>query len=361
MVAKAHSQVGPARRGRRQQNGDPAVKPVGLRQVASLAGVSTATVSRAINAPDTVSAELRARIDMVIRELGWVPSGAARALATRRTFTVGAVLPSLAQGLFARAIDGLQDELNARDYTLLLAHSRYSFDEERRQVARLIERGVDGIVLVGKARPPDTEAFLRKQGVPYVHTFVYHAESEVPCIGADSHRALYDMTEYLIGLGHRRFGMIAQSIENNDLARARWQGVHTALAEHGIAIPSAHALQGHWSIGEGRGLFRKMMARRPMPSVVIGGNPFLAVGALLEAQAQGLQVPDDISIVGYDDIEIMEELPVPITTVRGPSDDVGRHAAKVILAMIEGNGPVQSVELPSRVLVRASSAPPRER
>ncbi len=323
-----------------------------------MAGVSTATVSRAINAPETVSADLRARIDMVIRELGWVPSGAARALATRRTHTVGAVFPSLAQGLFARAIDGLQDELNARNYTLLLAHSRYSFEEEGRQIARLIERGVDGLVLVGSTRPPELQAFLRKRKVPYVNTFVYRADTEAPCIGPDSYRALYDMTEYLIGLGHRRFGLIAQSIEGNDRAQARWDGVHAALAEHGIAIPPAHALQGHWSIPEGRTLFRRLMERRPLPTVVIGGNPFLAVGALLEAQAEGLRVPQDMSVVAYDDIEIMEELPVPLTTVRGPSDEVGRHAARVILRLIAGEPGVSGVELPSRLLLRASSGPP---
>ncbi len=335
-----------------------AVKPVGLRQVASIAGVSTATVSRAINAPDTVSPELRARIDMVIRDLGWVPSGAARALATRRTFTVGAVFPSLAQGLFARAIDGLQNELNTRNYTLLLAHSRYSFDEERRQLLKLIERGVDGIVLVGRERPADIEALLRKQKVPFVYTFVYDPGTDVPCIGPDSYGALYKMTEYMIGLGHRRFGMIAQSREGNDRAKARWDGVQAALAEHGIAIPRAHALEGHWSISEGRALFRKLMERRPLPTVVIGGNPFLAVGAMLEAQAQGISVPGDMSIVAYDDIEIMEELPVPITTVRGPSDEVGQHAARVILRMIEGESDVASVELPSRFILRASSGPP---
>jgi LacI family transcriptional regulator len=359
-VAKSQSDTVVIRRGRRHGGGaaDDGNKPVGLRQVARVAGVSTATVSRAINAPETVSVELRTRIDMVIRELGWVPSGAARALATRRTFTVGAVFPSLAQGLFARAIDGLQDELNTRNYTLLLAHSRYSFDEEYRQVAKLIERGVDGLVLVGSVRPPELEAFLKKQRVPYVNTFVYHADTEAPSIGPDSYRALHDMTEYLIGLGHRRFGMIAQSIEGNDRAQARWDGVHDALAEHGIAVPPAHALQGHWSIPEGRALFRKLMERQPLPTVLIGGNPFLAVGAMLEAQSHGIRIPEDMSIVGYDDIEIMQELPVPITTVRGPSDEVGRHAARVILRLIEGETGVESVELPSKFLVRASSGPP---
>lgn len=357
-MARSQSGNAPARRTKRESSADSSPeKPVGLRQVATVAGVSTATVSRAINAPDTVSPELRRRIEIVIRELGWVPSGAARALATKRTFTVGAVFPSLAEGLYARAIDALQDKLNARNYTLLLAHSRYSFDEEYRQVAKLVERGVDGLVLVGATRPPEIDNFLRKQKVPYVNTFVYRTDSDAPCIGSDSHAALYQMTEYLIGLGHRRFGMIAQAIAGNDRAQARWEGVHAALAQYGIAIPPHHLLQGHWTISEGRALFRKMMERKPWPTVVIGGNPFLAVGALLESQLMNIRVPEEMSIVGYDDIEIMAELPIPLTTVRGPSDEVGRHAASVILQLIEGKTNVRSVELPSRMIVRASSGP----
>lgn len=336
---------------------EAAPRTVGLRQVAAMAGVSTATVSRAINKPSAVSQELRARIEAAIDQLGWVPSGAARALATKRTFTVGAVFPSLAQGLFARAIDGLQDELNARNYTLLLAHSRYSFEEEHKQVVKLVERGVDGLVLVGRTRPPELSTFLRRQKVPYVNTFVFHRDAEVPCIGPDSRRALFEMTEYLIGLGHRRFAMIAQSVERNDHAQARWDGVMSALAEHGLAVPPHHALQGHWSIPEGRRLFRQIMERGPAPTVVIGGNPFLTVGAMLESQAMGIRVPDRMSIVGYDDIEFMEELPIPVTTVRGPSDEVGRHAARVVLKLI-GREPADSVELPSRMIVRASSGPP---
>ncbi|MEZ5936413.1 MAG: substrate-binding domain-containing protein [Alphaproteobacteria bacterium] len=333
-------------------------KPVGLRQVAKVAGVSTATVSRAINAPASVSPELKTRIDMVIRELGWVPSGAARALATRRTGTIGAVFPALAQGDFARAIDALQDELALRDYTLLLARSRYSTEEELKQVLKLVERGVDGLVLVGRNRHPDLDLVLQKQKVPVVNTFVYQAEGDVPFVGPDNRAALFKMTEYLVGLGHRRFAMIAQSTLNNDRAAARREGVQAALAEHGIAIPPAHLVEGRWTINEGRRLFRQILERRPWPTAVIGGNSQLAVGAVLESQAMGIRLPKDMSIVGYDDIEIMRELPVPITTVRVASDDVGREAARVVVGLVEGKQPVGSVELPSEIIIRQSSGKP---
>lgn len=332
-------------------------KPVGLRQVAAVAGVSTATVSRVINRPETVSEELRTRIIGVIRELGWVPSGAARALATRRTQTIGAVFPSLALGDFARAIDSLQDELTARNYTLLLARSRYVAEQEHRQVLKLVERGVDGLVLVGKTRPPEFETFLQRQKVPYVNTFVYARDSDAPCIGPDNHGALFRMTEYLIGLGHRRFGMIAQSTVNNDRSRARREGAFAALAEHGIAIHPSHSVEGQWSIAEGRQLLRRITATEPWPTAIICGNSLLAVGALLESQAMGIAVPGEVSIVGYDDIEIMRELPVPITTVRVASDEVGRIAGKVVVDLVEGRHHGAGVELPSEVIVRQSSGP----
>jgi LacI family transcriptional regulator len=304
-----------------------------------------------------VSPELRTRIEMVIRELGWVPSGAARALATRKTGTIGAVFPALAQGDFARAIDALQDELARRNYTLLLARSRYSAEEELKQVVKLVERGVDGLVLVGRSRLPALDDFLEKQKVPFVNTFVYHADGGAPCIGPDNHRALFRMTDYLIGMGHRRFGMIAQSTVNNDRAAARRAGVHAALAEHGIAIQPAHAVEGQWSIDEGRRLFRRVAETRPMPTAVICGNSLLAVGAVLESQAMGIAVPDAMSIVGYDDIEIMRELPIPITTVRVASDEVGRHAARVVVDLVDGNDSAAGVELPSELVIRQSSGP----
>src|SRR5690606_39195628 len=149
----------------------------------------------------------------------------------------GAVFPLLAECLYSRVSDSLQDKVNARYYTPLPAHSRYSFDEEFPQFSKLVEFGVVGLMLVRATLTPELDSFLRKQKVPYVNTFVYRTDSDAPCIGSDSHAALYQMTEYLIGLGHRRFGMIAQAIAGNDRAQARWEGVHAALAQYGIAIP----------------------------------------------------------------------------------------------------------------------------
>jgi LacI family transcriptional regulator len=331
---------------------------VGLRDVARVAGVSTATVSRAINNAELVSEELRTRINSVIRHLGWVPHGPARALATRRSGTIGAVFPTLTQGDFPRAMQALQDELGKDGYTLLLACSEYKPDQEYRQARKLVERGVEGLVLVGETHHPELQEFLVTRRVLYVNTFFYNPRTHGTCIGPDNRMATYRLTNYLADLGHRRFGLIAQSTANNDRAQARLQGVRDALAERGIAIQPSHVAEGYWGVREGRQLFRRIASTSPRPTAVVCGNAYLAVGAMLESQAMGIAVPREMSIVGYDDIEIMEELPIPITTVRVLSDEVGRRAARFLVSKLRGEPFEHGFECEAEIVVRASSGPP---
>lgn len=347
-----------ARRAPRNASGTQSKGMVGLRDVARAAGVSTATVSRAINNPNLVSAELRERVASVIKHLGWVPDGAARALSTRRSGAIGAVFPTLSHGDFARATNAIQQELESNGYTLLLACSNYDADQEYRQVRKFVERGIDGLILVGKAHHPELEGFLNRRNVPFVNTFVYDPESHGSCVGPDNRKALFDLTNYLADLGHTRFGVIAQSTRNNDRAAARLQGVRDALAERGLAVRPQHFAIGEWTIAEGRALFQKVMASNVRPTAVLCGNAWLTVGAMLESQAMGIRVPEELSIVGYDDIELMNHLPIPITTVRVLGEQVGRDSARFIISRIEGREPDVEFEAKAEILVRASSGPP---
>jgi LacI family transcriptional regulator len=310
-----------------------------------------------MNNPDAVSEELRNRIASVVRHLGWVPHGAARALATRRTGTIGAVFPTLTHGDFARAIQALQSELSKSGYTLLLACSEYNAEQEYQQVMKLIERGVDALLLVGEAHHNDLSELLKKNRIPYVNTFVYNPTTHGTCVGPDNRKALQRLTSYLIDLGHKSFGVVAQSTDNNDRAQARLQGIRDALAEKSIAIQPSHFAQGYWGVNEGRQLFRRILAKRPWPTAIICGNAYLTVGAILESQAMGIKVPAEMSIVGYDDIEIMSELPIPITTVRVSSDEVGRRAARLLVAKLEGQPIDPNFECDAEIIVRSSSGP----
>jgi LacI family transcriptional regulator len=199
---------------------------------------------------------------------------------------------------------------------------------------------------------------LEKNRIPYVNSFVYNPATHGTCVGPDNRKALYELTRYLIKLGHRTFGVVAQSTQNNDRAEARLQGIRDALAEESIAIQPRHFVQGYWGIQEGRQLFRRLTDKKPWPTAVICGNAYLTVGALLESQSMGIAVPKDISIVGYDDIEIMSELPIPLTTVRVLSDEVGRRAARLLVAKLERRDINENLECAAEIIIRQSSGPP---
>jgi LacI family transcriptional regulator len=204
---------------------------------------------------------------------------------------------------------------------------------------------------------------LRRQQVPSINTFVYDQGNPGSSIGPDNHKALVELTDYLVGLGHTRFGVIAQPTSNNDRAAARVAGIRDALGRHGLAVRPVHWGEGVElsSVAEARAIFRRIVQASPRPTAILCGNAFLAVGAELEALAMELAIPGDLSIVGYDDIEIMSELPVPITTVRVPGDEIGRRAARYILARIFGRAEETVFECDAEIVIRASSGPPPAR
>lgn len=329
---------------------------VGLRQVAAIAGVSTATVSRVLNRPETVSEALRTRVTMVIDRLGWVPNAAARALASSRTGVIGAIFPALV-GDLARAIDAMQEVLEGRNQMMLLARSQYDAAAEFHQARKLVERGVDGLILVGATRAPDYEAFLKKVEIPFVNSFVYDENAHGPCVGPDNARAMAEVVDYLLDLGHRRFALISHSTKNNDRAATRLRGVKAALERHGLAIPPHLVREGPWSIAEGRRLFREVLEAEPRPTAILFGNSLLAVGAVLESMALGVKVPEEISIIGHDDTEIMAELPIPVSTVRIAADEVGSTAARLITDLVDRKPGVTGHRIASELIIRATTGP----
>jgi LacI family transcriptional regulator len=329
-----------------------------LADVAQLARVSTATVSRCINQPSTVSVELRTRIDKAIKQLGWVPHAAARALVTQRTRTVGAIVPTLANENFARAIQVMQEALEQQGYTLLLACSEYDLSRELRQVQKLLERNVDALVLVGEAHPA-VHKLLAARTLPVIHTFTYRAKSKALCVGVDNYRAMAHAVSHMIELGHRSFGMLVQDTEGNDRAQARWDAAVDTLAKHRLKMKARHVANGLYGVHLGRELFRKIMANpNDRPTALICANGSFAIGAIFEARVMGIDIPQQLSILGFDDFELMAALPTPLTSVRVPSAEIGMRTADFIMAHINGTPPPPTGEFEAELILRASIGPP---
>lgn len=327
-----------------------------LADVARLAGVSTATISRCLNTPAAVSPATRAKVLATIEALGFELDATARALASGRTMTVGAVVPTLDNAIFASGIQGLQARLAADGYTLLLASSEYDPAQEIAQVRALLQRGADGLMLIGQDHPDEVFERLAQRGVPYVLTWTLSLAH--PSVGFDNAALAGEVAAYLWSIGHRRIAMIAGRTAGNDRARDRLAGVRAVIRARGGTLPGSHVLERDYAIDEGREAMRALLSLDPRPSAVTCGNDVLAFGALFEAQAQGLAVPADISITGFDDLPLAAALTPALTTVAVPAAAMGRRAAEYLLRRLAGATAAARTELPTSLILRGSTGPP---
>ncbi len=325
-----------------------------MADVAARAGVSTATVSRVLNDPDKVSPELRSRIQALVQNLGYVRHGPARAMAARRYHTIGAIVPTLGVATFASVVDVVQRRLEAEGLSLLIACSRYEPEVEARQVRMLLERGIDGIVLVGHRRPAETYKLLEDAGVPYVCAYTVE-RGKHPCVGFDHHGAMQRMIAFLHQLGHRRFGVITSPTHHNDRVTLRFEGALAGIAAAGL--PAPEVVEAPYAVSDGRAAFRALIERAPGITAVVCTVDAHAIGALAEARALGLPVPGRLSIAGFDDLDIAAEVDPPLTTLHVPTREMGERVADILLARIANRPTAQTVELTVTLAVRASTGP----
>lgn len=329
-----------------------------LDDVARVAGVSLATASRALSAPHLLKPATLARVQDAARLLGYMPHGAARALASRRTHTIGAVIPTLDNAIFANSTQALQRELGERNYQLLLGSHEYDPDREVQVTRALLERGVDGLVLVGTDHSPELHQLLVGFGSPYVLTWSLDESGHHDCVGFNNREVGARVAQYLYNLGHREFAVISGFTAHNDRARDRIIGVREALGACGIALRPQRVVETSFSVQSGREALRAMLQPAAKPSAVICGNDILAQGALIESHALGVDVPSALSITGVDDMELSAHMFSGLTTVRIPTAEIGRRAAQHILACLNGEKAETRTELAVDLVVRGSTAPP---
>ncbi len=331
-----------------------------LEDVAREAGVSPATVSRCLNNPGIVRPQLKAKVDAAIEKLDYVPHGAARSLASRRSRLIGAIFPSLDSALFGGTLEALQSEIADSGYTPVVASSNYDPEQERNHLRNMLASGIDALMLVGAAREASVYRLIRRRKVPYVLTWVAGTDGTHPCIGFDNRAAAAAVTRHLLDMGHRRFAMISGATANNDRAAGRLAGVQAALEERGLTLDPTRIITRPFGVEEGRAALRLLMAREPRPTAIIcGADPF-AYGALLECQNLGLAVPDDLSITGFDDMWLSASLPPGLTTLRTPRNEMGTLAGRYMLSVLAGEETLPPRPLDFELIVRGSTGPPSQ-
>lgn len=336
----------------------PSANTVTVSDVARAARVSMATVSRVLNGNASVDQKLRRRVIAAAGRLGYTPHAAARALASQRSRTIGAVIPTLENINFAVGVAALQRRITGAGYTLLLGSSNYDVEEELRQVKALAAHGVAGMMLVGARHADGLYELLQAKSIPFVNTWVL--DPAHPCVGFDNREIGRALANHLLDLGHVELGVIAQTMHNSDRAAERVIGIREVLAARGVPPPRERLIEHPHKITEGQLALRALMQGSKQPTAVICGTDVLAFGALIAARELGLAVPRDLSIAGINDAEFAAYLTPPLTTMHLPADEIGIGAAEYLLGCVDALPTVAATEVEASLIVRASTAPPSE-
>ena len=328
-----------------------------LQDVADLAAVSTATVSRCLNNSGHVTEKTRLKVQQAIQTLGYSPNFGAQALAAKRTNTIGAIIPTMENAIFARGIQAFQETLAENGITLIIASCSYRPELEEEQIRSLVARGADALLLIGQSRPAATYQFLARRNIPYVLAWAHKKDSQHCYIGFDNQAAAQTITRQVLELGHRNLGVIVGLTRNNDRARDRITGIEHAIADYGAQTAPLQVIEAEYTFQEGAKALDQLLANPTPPTAVICGNDVLAVGAVKRAKQLGLAVPEDLSITGFADIEVSELIDPELTTVHVPHREMGIAAAKSLIAMLKTQSPVESHLLETRIVNRQSLGP----
>jgi DNA-binding LacI/PurR family transcriptional regulator len=328
--------------------------PVSMKDVARAAGVSEGTVSRALADSPRINRETRTRIQHLARRMGYVPSAIARGLAVRRTSTIGAIIMDISDPFIAKMMFSLDRQALARGYTIIMGTAGADPKREMSAIRVLLRQRVDAIIVIdplvfdlSAPQFPDIEVpLVRLNNMEYPRS-----------VGTDNVAAARAAVGHLLDLGHQRIAYIG-GMNSLDESLDRQAGYEQALAERGLPVDPALIVDGDgWSAGGEAGVKRFLAMAQP-PTAVFCFNDITAAGALLAAYDARVRVPDDLSLIGFDD-SVASHLVPPLTTMAQDTERLAELALEMALALLRGDEPSRATSIPASLIVRKSTAPPR--
>ncbi|MBZ0274889.1 MAG: LacI family transcriptional regulator [Anaerolineae bacterium] len=327
--------------------------------VARRAGVSIGTVSRVINNRDRVHPETRERVLKAVRDLNYHANALARGLATQQSYTLGLVIPEVNDPFFYQIVRGVGDVTTEAGYSLLIASQPRHITECR--YLNLFRRGhVDGMVLVAIDVYSQEVQQVVERGVPVV-IVQQDVNKQFPTFLADNYGGARAMTEHLLGHGYTRLGYISGTDYTPD-NRERLQAIRDVLAEHGLQLPDAYVSRGDYLRGSGYHAMQQLLSLTELPQAVFAANDQMAADAMMAVQERGLRVPEDIAVVGFDDVPLASYVSPALTTVHQPVYEMGWHAAQMALTMLRTTTTEAKVAprvyLPTSLVIRRSCGCP---
>lgn len=327
-----------------------------MRDVARNAGVSVMTVSRALNDPNKVSEEMRERVRRVVREIGYVPNRLARSLSSNRSNMIGLIIPSIRNSLFAETIKGISDVLSINGYHLMIADSGPGLHEEEGAISAFLQQRVAGLVLHNTDHTAAAVDMIAKANIPVVENGNLTKTPLDSVVSYCNFEAARAMTVHLSRMGYKHVAFVSLERRENDRARARLRGYQAAIEELGRKADSALILERPPGLAAGAEAVVHLAETAPHVDAIFFAGDVLAVGAVLECQRRGWNVPQKVAITAFDDLDILRHVNPPVTTVRLPRYEIGRRSAKCLLDRLSGRvtEPV-SLDLKFEIIQRESA------
>jgi LacI family transcriptional regulator, repressor for deo operon, udp, cdd, tsx, nupC, and nupG len=330
-----------------------------IQQVARAAGVSTATVSRTLSNPDIVSEVTRRKVQDAVDALRYSPNAAARSLRTRRSGKLLVTVPDIANPFFSLIIQGIEDAAHREGYAVLLGDAGHEEEREEQYALVLQRKEAEGLIFLGHRLPKSLRHLVGQRGTtaPIVNGCEFSPSLGVPSVHIDNAAAARDAMSHLYGLGHRRIGIITGPLVS-PLSRQRLHGVKSCASAQ-RATQQLIVIQGDFSIASGLAGAAELMARKDPPTAIFCFNDEMAIGVLNHARTNGLRVPTDLSVIGFDDIRFSKYLAPALTTVSQPMLEIGQETVRLMLEILRGtHRRPKSVTLPHKLMIRDSTAKP---
>jgi len=326
-----------------------------IRDVAKLAGVSTATVSRVINSPKTVREKTREKVTQAMKTCNYKYNALARGFVTKQSNTIGLIIPTINNPVFAESTRGVQDYANHQKIQVILGNTYYQYDLEESLVETLREKQVDGLIITTTNPRGAILKNLLDEGFPFVLLYSTVKKGPLSAVGIDNYKGGYRATEHLVKLGHDRIGMVAGNFSRSDRSFHRWHGYRQCLKNHGIPYDKDLLAQTDYSLTGGKDSVKKLLFLQNPVTAVFCSNDYLALGAMKGARELGLNLPTDLSIVGFDDIQIASYVIPELTTIRQPAYEMGKLGARLLFQRIGNQSNPVQLMLESSLIVREST------
>jgi LacI family transcriptional regulator len=331
-----------------------------MKDVAQRAGVSVSTVSHVINGTRFVRDELRERVLGTMKELNYQPNGVARSLRTKRTNVVALVIPDITNPYFPEVARGVQDVAEKRDYVVILCNTDRVLSRELRFLETLRRQRVEGLILNPSGVTFRDLRELQEARIPVVLIGSQIDHPEIDVVSVDNTMGAYDAVNHLIDLGHRRIGLVGGP-RSASSGEQRFRGYIRALTDQGLPIDEALITEGPFTNEGGYECMKQLLMLQAPPTAVFASSDVMAIGALMAVQETSLRVPDDLSLVGFDDIAEASATAPKLTTIAQPKRQTGEVAAQLLFNRIESTAPPrrEKVVLDHKLVIRGSTGRPR--